>query len=290
MESDDEGDTDEDDNAEVKKQVTIWVGARGYTVPTAAHNAAKAVLELVGKRSITDVQVEFREAEVHHSVTGPRLLAPVGDLDDLVNVISPLTPALGLSINAAAAPEAQGTMCLYLNDGSGRLLGLTCRHVVFSDKEPNDNYMYHKSGPRRNVHLLGDRAYQRLVDSIKRRIGAHGINVKHWERQIARFKVREAGDNTDDAGRAREGRAEAEKLVKKAHADTEKLAEFLGRVEKEWGNKNNRILGHVIASPPIALSVGEPRSNFTEDWALMELDREKLGPGYQGNAIDLGGF
>lgn len=290
MGSDDEGNTDEDDNAEVKKQITIWVGARGNTAPTAAHNAAKAVLELVGKRSITDVQVEFREAEVHHGVTGPRLLAPVSDLDDLFNVIGPLTPALGLSINAAAMPEAQGTMCLYLNDGSGRLLGLTCRHVVFSDKEANDNYTYHKSGPRRNVHLLGDRAYQKLIDSIKHRIGAHGISVKHWERQIEWFKAREAGDDADDAGRAHEGRVEAEKLVKKAHADTEKLTEFLGRVKKEWGDNNNRVLGYVIASPPIALGVGKPRSNFTEDWALMELDREKLGPGYQGNAIDLGGF
>ena len=51
-------------HADVKKQVTIWVGVRKETVPTAAHDAAEEVLELLAKHSITDVAVEFRVSSV----------------------------------------------------------------------------------------------------------------------------------------------------------------------------------------------------------------------------------
>lgn len=277
--------SDDEDEAEAAVgPVTVWVGAPGTTPPTTAHNAAQDVLVLLGKHNITDVNVEVRESYYHHKA-GPRLLEPVGDLHALVDVIGPLTPALGLGISAAARP---GTMCLYLNEGgdSGRLLGVTCRHVLFEPSEPNRDYVHDPNAPCRNVHLLGQKSYNTLVASIKFKIADLGISTRRWEKQIRQFEERENGEDAEHAARARNERLGTQELLDKAMADMDRLIVFQHRVEKDWSDKNDRIFGRVLRSPPIGLSVGEPQ--FTEDWAIFEVDRDKLGDGFQGNKIDLG--
>ena len=105
---------------------------------------------------------------------GPQLLQPVNDLNNpLVDVVSPLTPALGLCISTRARPNAQGTMALYLAEGgsSNNFLGLSCRHVLIGSKEANLDYVYHPSAPSRDVLLLGEGAFTNLADSIKLGIG-----------------------------------------------------------------------------------------------------------------------
>jgi hypothetical protein len=71
----------------------------------------------------------------------------------------------------------------------------------------------------------------------------------------------------------------------------ENAMEALG-VLLDWVNKKpvNRVLGHVLRSPAISLGVGERR--FTEDWGIFQVDRAKLGDGFQGtgNKLDLGAF
>ena len=78
-----------------------------------------------------------------------RLYMPAGDLDPLVDVVGPIAPALGLSISTQARLGVQGTMAIYLAEGSGsdELLGLTCRHVLISSKDTNVDYVYHPSRP-----------------------------------------------------------------------------------------------------------------------------------------------
>jgi len=83
-------------------------------------------------------------------------------------------------------------MALYLAEGgdSDRLLGLTCRHVLISSNDTNVDYVYRPSTPARDVLLLGKRAFTNLVDSIKLRIGRHGIVIERWRSQIAGFEHR----------------------------------------------------------------------------------------------------
>jgi len=123
--------------------------------------------------------VDFRES-IHTRDVGPRLLRPVDDLDPLVDVVSSLTPALGLRISTRARPNTQGTMALYLAEGGGsnRLLGLSCRHVLIGPQEGNLDYSYHPSAPAKEVLLLGKSAYADVVDSIKLAIGGHGMSAK----------------------------------------------------------------------------------------------------------------
>ena len=279
---------------EVKKPVlspvTIWIGVfPESTTATAAHHAAHSVLALLQRYQITDVDVDFRESVYTRNV-GPRLLKPVDDLDPLVDVVSPLTPALGLCISTRARPNAQGTMALYLAEGGGsnRLLGLSCRHVLIGSQAGNLDYSYHPSAPVRDVLLLGKRAYAELVDSIKLAIGGRGVSAKHWKKQIEGFKEREKRNDAADAARAEASRIKTEGLLDEAEKTMEELEGLLNRVNKEWKKIDNRVIGHILRSPPIGLGVSE--QHFTEDWGVFVIDRTKLGDGFQGNKMDLGAF
>ncbi|KAL5480421.1 hypothetical protein ACEPAI_1691 [Sanghuangporus weigelae] len=260
---------EDDDSGEAKKPivgpVTIWIGVSPDTTSaTAAHGAAQDVLALLKDYEITDVDVDFRES-VYVREVGPRLHRPVGDLDPLVDVVGPLTPTLGLRISTKARPNAPGTMALCLAEGgdSNRLLGLSCRHVLISSNDTNVDYVYHPI-----------------------RIGRHGIAIERWSSQIAGFERREQGTDAADVAKAREDRVETQGLVDKAETAMDALAELLKQINRDWNQPNSRVLGHVLRSPAIALGVGPRR--FTEDYGIFQINRDKLGEGFQGNKIDLG--
>ncbi|KAF8639613.1 hypothetical protein AX16_010260 [Volvariella volvacea WC 439] len=283
-----------DDEESAVSPVTIWIGVLpGSTLATAAHNAAKDVQGLLEKYGITDeVNIEFRESDYQHHIGAP-LYRSVNDLNPLVDVVGPLTPALGLRISTTTRPTAQGNIALYLAEGGGsegggsdELLGLTCRHVLIGPKEDKKLYAYHTSQPPKDVILLGHNAYTNLIDSIKLKIGELGITAQYWEEQIEDFKQREDDADPEDAAAASVDRAKTETLLAGAMEAMDRLEGFRVEVEREWSNHKSRVLGPVLRSPPIALGVGEHR--FTEDWGIFEVDRAKLGEGFQGNRIDLG--
>ena len=259
------------------------------TSATAAHDAAQSLLVLLKDYQITDVDIDFRELFYTRKV-GPQLLKPVGDLDPLVDVVSPLTPALGLGISTKAMPDAQGTMALYLAEGgdSERLLGLSCRHLLIGSKEANIDYICHHSQSRKSVLLLGRSAFSSLVDSIKLRIGRYGLTVDHWRIQIEEFEEREKDTNSVDIENAKAARIETQALLDKAEKAMNALGVLLDRVKQDWKKLDNRVLGHILRSPAITFGVGEHR--FTEDWGIFKVNRAKLGAGFQGNKIDLGAF
>ena len=289
----DEEDGDEE-TVEAKKPVagpvTIWIGVfPESTSATTAQDAAQDVLALLKDYQITDVDIDFRES-YYTREAGPRLLKPAEDLDPLVDVVGPLTPALGLRISTKARPGAQGTMALYLAEGgrSDGLLGLSCRHVLIGPKQANVDYVRHPSRPAKDVLLLSKGAFTNLVDSIKLEIGEHGITVKRWRKQIEGFEEREKGTNAVDVAKAKKARIETQGLVDKSQKAMEALGAFLNRVNKDWKKLDDRVIGHILRSPAISLGVGEQR--FTEDWGIFQVDRAKLGDGFQGNKIDLGAF
>lgn len=233
--------------------------------------------------------MDFRES-IYTRDVGPRLLRPVDDLDPLVDVVSPLTPVLGLRISTRARTNAQGTMGLYLAEGGGsnRLLGLSCRHILIGPQEGNLDYSYHPNAPAKEVLLLGKRAYADVVDSIKLAVGGRGVSAKRWRKQIEGFKEREKGNDAADAAKAEASRIKTERLLDEAEKAMEELGRLLDRVNKEWKKIDNRVIGHILRSPPIGLGVSE--QHFTEDWGVFVVDRTKLGDGFRGNKMDLGAF
>ncbi|KAG7451734.1 uncharacterized protein BT62DRAFT_1030868 [Guyanagaster necrorhizus] len=288
--------TDEEDAnkeiAEAKKPpigpVTIWIGVfPESTSATAAHNAAQDILALLKDYQITDVDVDFRES-FYTREANPQLLKPVSDLDPLVDVISPLTPTLGLHISTKARPDTQGTMALYLAEGgsSDNLLGLSCRHVLIESKEANVDYVYHLSRPRKDVILFGNRALTNLINSIKLGITRHGIMTEYRKRQIEQFKEREKGTNAVDIENAKVAQIKTQRLLEEEEEAVKALEVLLNQVNKDWKRLKHCIFGHILCSPAISLGVGE--QHFTEDWGIFQINQVKLGDGFQGNKMDLG--
>jgi hypothetical protein len=102
------------------------------------------------------------------------------------------------------------------------------RHVLFGSEEANLNYARHRSRPPRDVLLLGRRAFTNPVDSIKIKIGLHGIVVEHRRRQIEGFEEREKGTNDVDVEEAK-----ADRIVDKAEKAMQALGVFLNQVKKD---------------------------------------------------------
>ena len=89
-------------------------------------------------------------------------------------------------------------MTIYIAEGgqSNRVLGLTCRHMLFLI---NKNTSYHHetvSAPARTIQLLGTKAFNNLLTSIKICVGQHGLMVEQYNRQIVDLMVQV--DNTKD--------------------------------------------------------------------------------------------
>jgi hypothetical protein len=159
--------------------VVLWIGVGRETLfGEDAYNSANGCLELLKEFGITDVEVEYRES-IYSQLAGPTLLKTVSNWHPTVDVRGPLTPALGLSIAAKATPHAEGTGGLYLAEGgdSNKVLLVTARHVLFPpNHELNVDYNRtntNTSAPRRdrNVLLLGTKAFDNFLKSIKIRAG-----------------------------------------------------------------------------------------------------------------------
>ncbi len=182
-------------------------------------------------------------------------------------------------------------MALYFaEDGdSDKVLGLTCRHVLFkTGEEANDDYLTAAGAPRKYVQLLCTRAFKKLLDSIKMRIGWHGILVEIYEGQIHKLEARTAGDDKDDVAEAKRELKKTQDLLNKANETIEEHEKFYTKVEKEWGKPSQRTIGHIRSSPAIAVNVGP--EGFTEDWGAFELDGPKFARALKGNFLDLGAF
>ncbi|TDL17861.1 hypothetical protein BD410DRAFT_534844 [Rickenella mellea] len=264
----------------------LWVGVKPGTLSREhAVFAAVGCKKILEKFKITDVEIAFRESLFTRSA-GPQLLQYVSSVDATAEVRGPLTPALGLPIAARATPHVEGFGGIYICEGgeSKRVFVLTARHVVLPPSGgPNELYTRKKGQPRRDVLVLGRKAYQDVLRSIMGKIGRQSILVDHYKDELE--YLRAAGDDDDDA--QAEWRKKYKVLLEGAENAIETLDGFHSNVTKNWTVESERIMGHVVHSPPLSVGTGPKR--FTEDWALIELHGEKIDwEAFKGNVIDLG--
>ena len=272
--------------------VVLWIGVAPETLcGEDAHTAAHGCLDLLEEFKITDVEVEYRES-IYTRLAGSDLLKPVSDFHPTVDVRSPLTPALGLFIAAQNTSHVEGTGGLYLAEGgnSKKILLVTARHVLFPPNEgPNVNYTRRNtSAPRRNVLLLGTKTFDNLIKSIKSTIGQHRTKAVYYNKRIDELQKREAAEDEGDVEEATKMRKKIQRLSDKGNKAVEALDKFHDEVMKKWSQLGQRVLGHVVRSPPITF--GADTESFTEDYAIVELDSSKIKNTFRGNVIDLGVF
>ena len=266
--------------------VVLWIGVKPKSLGgEEAHAAAFKCRDILHEQGITDVDVELRESSVIRSA-GPKLLPPVLTANPTVAARHPLTHALGLPISPLAAPTSGGTGGFFMAAGRGsqKLLLITARHVVFPpSKVPNSLFVRKDSSqPRVDVLLLGEHTYDGCLEDIMTRIGEHAMTIEDSNWRIKNVKGR------DDEDAITELEA-AQYEITKAGKAMDALYKFHGDVKKDWDILTNRVLGHVVYSPPIRLSAGTADEQFTEDYAVIEVDDDKIDRStFAGNVLDLG--
>ena len=272
--------------------VVLWIGVGPDTlIGKDAHTAAHGCLNLLKEVEITDVEVEFRES-IYTRLAGPNLLKHAQFREDFgptIDFRGPLTPALGLSIAPQATPYNECTGGLYLTEGGGseNILLVTARHVLFPpNKGPNVDYVYTNTKTRRNILLLGTKTCDNLVKSVERKIEGRRTSAEDYKESIEGLQERETGEDKDDIEKATAKRKRLQKLLDKENSEWEALDEFRNEVLDKWLSKSQRILGHIVRSPPITLGAGTDR--FTEDYAVVELDSSRIKDAFLGNVIDVG--
>ena len=156
-------------------------------------------------------------------------------------------------------------MAVYFAEGgnSNKVLGLTCHHVLFkTDGATNDDYAFAGTGPhRQDVQLLGTRAFDKLLASIKIRIGRHGIMVEIYEGQIKRLEARVGGDDDEDVAEAKKDLKKTRGMLDDANEAIEDLEKFYEKVKKEWGKPSQRTIGYIRSFPPSSPSTSVPKAS-----------------------------
>ena len=256
-----------DKEEEITGPVVIWVGV--YPGSTAADTA--------------DVEVEWQES-IYRQAGGPTLLHSVGHLDTTMDVRNPLTAPLGVPIATSERPDAQSTVGFYLHKGgnSEKVMGVTCHHVLFETNHiENAGYEFRgANAPRKYVRLFGLRRFQRLLNSIKLRIGEHGIVAEYHEEEINWLEGKVKSKEEEELRETRKMLADTNKAIKD-------LERFYTKVETEWGASECRNIGHICYSPAVSYNT---EGGYTEDRGTYKCYESGFKDAFMGNAIDLGAF
>ncbi|KAG9092753.1 hypothetical protein FS749_015458, partial [Ceratobasidium sp. UAMH 11750] len=260
----------------------LWIGVMpGSLSFKDAKSAAESCKYILVNAGFLQVEIAFRES-IYTRSSGAQLLNYVSTLDPTADLRSPFTPALGLQIAPQKAPYLEGTAALFFRESSDseRVFLLTARHVALPMPEyKNKLYECKRTGtPARDVLLLGSKAYADALEAIMANIGVELINIRSYEDEIKTLGEEDQGT-----------RGQYQALIAKAQETVDALNAFHGDITKNWSVPSQRVLGYVLHSP--AISVGTGPKRYTEDWALIDLYREKINwDVFKGNAIHLGTF
>ncbi|KAH7883420.1 hypothetical protein F5I97DRAFT_1939188 [Phlebopus sp. FC_14] len=251
----------------VTTPVTIWVGVVPDTLTgEVAFRSSNDILDLLER-----------------GFSGLELFEPVSDLDPLKAVIDPMTTALGLPIADLKTLKIQGTMGFYFRVDQN-LYAVTARHVLFPDDEGNNPYFY-VAGPKKEVVLMGTRAFTNFFISIQGHIGTLNNTVGVLEKRVTVFTARSEGGGPN-AEQAAGELVETQRELNKTRTAIEELKTFFVKMKKRWTKPKDRVIGHVVWAPPVSVSTA-PHS-YTKDVCVVELDKKKFSQNFRGNVLDLG--
>ena len=265
--------------------VIVWMGVvPGSLSAEEGIKVATHCKSILSAHDIDDVHVEIRESVVVRSA-GPQLYKPASMYDSTARVREPFSTALGLPICAEVTPSIEGTGGFFISDplNPGKIYLVTARHILFPPGQDSNEFYQHRNNPnqpRRNVLLFGNAAIEKYITAIESEVRGKYFMNDWFERRLERTKQM-------DEEHAKKERKHVLRELEETTEAISAISEFYTNVSKDWRKREDRILGHVVLSPPISFSVGE--EGFTEDWAVIEVDDSKLNlTNFVGNVIDLG--
>lgn len=131
---------------------------------------------------------------------------------------------------------------------------------------------------------MGTKGFKDLLASIQAQIGSLNEAVVVWERRVRTYTAKVEDGNQQAA-------ADLETFQRDldgARLTIVELKSFFATLKKDWSDVKNRVIGHVVWSPPITGL--NPPDGYTQDVCVIKLDKDKFLPNFRGNAIDLGAY
>lgn len=262
--------------------VIVWIGVVPNTLsPQDGVEVATGCKAILSAHKMDDVHVEIRESLVVRSA-GPKMYKPVHTFYGTAEVQEPFSTSLGLPISPEKNPSIAGTGGFFLSDQNkpGKIFLVTARHVLFGEEESNVHFHWNVNHPKRNVLLFSDDDFKKHTTAIPAAISGKHVLIAQLERRLECSRQLDEKDLAAELRRIEYQSVKAEQVI-------EDLKNFNAEISRGWKKREDRKLGFVVVSPPLALNVGE--EGFTEDWALVEIDSSKIdSTNFVGNAIDLG--
>ncbi|KPM41028.1 hypothetical protein AK830_g5560 [Neonectria ditissima] len=239
---------------------------------TSFHQGYPVVMQcrqILQRHGVNDIHCEMKESTVFSLGTAPpdapKLLMEQSHPSCNENHQAMASVYLGSSIGPSDQPERQGTKGLYLRQkDTGAILALTCRHVIFSDAFPNQDYRYRQNdaAPRRTVVQPAD--------------GTLKLMMKHVfaDIQIEEKAIRDI--------RASYKPEEWKEQQIRQHEVSLKLCRQWHQSLLGLDDAAMRIIGHVVFSPAFGLGKSNSGQLRLRDWALIEVH-----PGKHAMDLDL---
>jgi hypothetical protein len=131
---------------------------------------------------------------------------------------------------------------------------------------------------------MGNRAFEDLLHSIQALIGTLNNSAIVLEKSVKTHEARVASGNQQ----AVTDLAKFQQSLQETRDTVVELKNFFATLKKDWTEVNNRVIGHVVWSPPITGLT--PPYNYTRDVCVIKLDKQKFLPNLRVNVneIDLG--
>ena len=200
-------------------------------------------------------------------------------LNPFADVRDPFTPALGVLMAPKVSSQFEGTGGLYLREGGerNRVFLLTACHVVLPPSEYRNEFYEHKNNSllRRDVILLGNKAFQNARKSIMSQIRLQALAVDHYKNVLVDLGEAIEGEDAAIAGERDREREHSKGRLAKAQNSIRTLNELHTEITKFWTLEKDRILGHVVHSPLISGGTGD--ICFAEDFLLNCVTRRLTG-------------
>lgn len=268
----------------------MWIGVQPESLLyDDAVAAAAAIKEILDQAGFPEIEVAFRESVVTRSVaSGPKLLPFKYVFDPESESRKPFTPALGLSIAPLKTPQQEGTGALYLRIGDAdkkRTVLLTAAHVVrplpgLTTSPERD------SQHAEEIIVLGDKGYSNALTNIQHAIDVRAMKIGWCNGDLVELSKPAA--EGEDEGQREADRMATLRYINSAEIDIRRIDMLQKDVTRDhWTDPQQRTIGFVLHVEPIA--VGDAPHQFTRDWALIELYKEKIAwDSFRGNKVYVG--
>lgn len=79
---------------------------------------------------------------------------------------------------------------------------------------------------------------------------------------------------------------ETQGQLSKTRTAIEELKKFFVKMKKQWAKPKDRVVGHVVWTPPLSFSTAP--HGYTKDVCVVKLDKERFSQNFRRNVLDLG--